>query len=263
MRNNGYGQFACYYDLLTQNVGYEERGRYFHQILEQYGKRSGILVDLACGTGSLSEFFAGLGYEVIGVDASEDMLEIAQEKKLESGSDVLYLCQRMQELDLFGTVDVVLCALDSLNHITEESELRQVLERVSLFLNEDALFVFDVNTVYKHEAILADQTFVYDLDEVYCVWQNRLREQHLVEITLDLFEYDSEQDVYERYQECFAERAYEAEKLAGWLEEAGLEILAIYGDDSFAPPEENTQRAVYVCRNRYCKNRRAEETEEM
>lgn len=254
-----YENFAASYDQLTANVDYEARGRYFHSILLQYGKEGGILLDLACGTGTLSEYFAGLGYDVIGVDSSEEMLSLAMEKKMESQSSCIYLCQKMQELDLFGTVDIVVCALDSLNHITQPEELAQALDRVSLFLNENALMVFDVNTVYKHEQVLGNSTFVYDCPDVYCVWQNTLRDGHVVEIDLDLFEYDGENDCYYRSEEHFSERAYSHEELCRMLDQAGLEVAAVYGDDSFDPPGETTQRAVYVVKNRVCRNHAAEE----
>lgn len=250
----GYQAFAGYYDELTGNVDYEKRGCYFWDIMKQHRKTSGILVDLACGTGTLSEFFARLNYDVIGVDASEDMLAEAIEKKYDSGSDIIYLNQRMEELDLFGTVDIVICALDSLNHITQEDALQQVFERISLFMNEDALLIFDVNTVYKHEIVLANHTFVYDCDGVYCVWQNTLKEQHLVDIHLDIFEYDEEEDCYYRNQEDFSERAYTHEQICSWLEQAGLILEAVYDGDSFNPPKEDSQRVVYVAKNRECKN---------
>lgn len=254
-----YVAFAECYDELTGNVDYEKRGQYFHTILKKYGKEKGILLDLACGTGSLSEFFARLNYDVIGVDASEEMLAVAQEKKYESGSNIIYLCQRMEELNLFGTVDIVICALDSINHVVDPEKVQQIFERVSLFLDEDALFIFDVNTVYKHERVLADNTFVYDVDSVYCVWQNHLLPDHVVQMDLDLFSYDEENDCYYREQESFCERAYSEEELASFLEHAGFEVLARYGDDTFALPEETTQRVIYVVRNRFCKNARPEE----
>lgn len=254
-----YTCFASYYDRLTANVDDEMRGNYLLRILEQQGKQSGILLDLACGTGRLSEFFARRHYDVIGVDASEEMLGEAMEQKLQSGSDIVYLCQRMEELNLFGTVDVVLCALDSLNHITDQKLLRQVFERVSLFLNPDAVFIFDVNTVYKHEKVLRNNTFVYDLDEVYCVWQNRLLANHVVEITLDLFAYDEENDCYDRMGEQFEERAYDDMELTQMAEAAGFEVLHRYAENTFDPPVADTERVVYVLRNTVCKNAIPEE----
>lgn len=258
MVNNAFGScyenFAPFYDELTGNIDYEKRGAYFHSIMKRHHKEKGILLDLACGTGSLSEFFARLNYDVIGVDASEEMLAVAMEKKFQSGSNVIYLRQSMQELDLFGTVDIVICALDSLNHITDQEELRQIFERISLFLNEDALFIFDMNTVYKHEKILGDETFVYDADSVYCVWQNRLLADHVVDIELDLFEYDEENDCYYRSQEAFSERAYPRETIVSMLDQAGFELLEEYEGDTFSSPGDQTQRVVYVVRNRFCKN---------
>lgn len=249
-----YENFAPFYDELTGNIDYEKRGHYFHSIMKRYQKEKGILLDLACGTGSLSEFFARLNYDVVGVDASEEMLSVAMEKKFETGSDVVYLRQRMEELDLFGTVDIVLCVLDSLNHITDPETLGNVFERISLFLNEDALFIFDMNTVYKHDRILGNETFVYDADSVYCVWQNRLLPEHIVEIELDLFQYDEENDCYYRSQESFSERAYSRETVLSFLTRAGFELLEEYEGDTFSPPGPETQRTVYVARNRVCKN---------
>ena len=257
MSNSGYGEFAYHYDALTQNIDYQKRGDYFHQIMLEQEKTSGILVDLACGTGSLSEYFARLGYDVIGIDSSEDMLEIAQEKKFETQSDIIYLCQTMQNLDLFGTVDIVLCALDSLNHVIKEEEIQQIFNRISLFLNQDSLFIFDVNTVYKHQEILGNHTFIYDLDDVYCVWQNRLSENHIVDITLDIFEYDSEQDSYQRFQEEFCERAYTEQQLKSMLDQADFEVIHIYADDTWDEPCETSQRLIFVCKNRICKNNEA------
>ncbi|MGI5958683.1 MAG: class I SAM-dependent DNA methyltransferase [Massiliimalia sp.] len=257
--STNYENFAASYDELTRNVDYEARGEYFHRILRQYGKDHGILLDLACGTGTLSEYFAAQGYDVIGVDSSEEMLNLALEKKMESQSNVMYLCQQMQQLDLFGTVDIVICALDSLNHLADLEEVAQTLDRVSLFLNENGLVVFDVNTIYKHEQVLGNHTFVYDCPDVYCVWQNTLQDNHVVQIDLDLFEYDEENDCYYRSEEHFCERAYSHEELCSVLEQTGFELLAVYGDDSFDPPEETTQRAVYVLRNRFCRNHAAEE----
>jgi len=250
-----YESFASFYDELTGNVDYEAWGSYLHRLLLAEGKDKGILLDLACGTGTLCEFFAKRGYEVIGVDASEEMLSEAIEKKMDSGSNVLYLCQRMQELDLFGTIDLVICTLDSFNHITDPEELKAVFERISLFLNPDARMIFDVNTVYKHEKVLADNTFVYDMEEVYCVWQSQLSDHHQVDLTLDFFAYDEETDSYYRTQEAFSEKAYTDEELTAMAEAAGFSVLRRYAELTEDPPEEITERVVYLLKNTQCKNK--------
>lgn len=252
--NNGYEFFAGVYDELTGNVDYKKRGDYFHKIMLKNGKKDGIVVDLACGTGSLSEYFARLNYDVVGIDCSEDMLSVAIDKKMQSQSDIIYLNQRMQDLDLFGTVDIVICALDSINHITNDDEVKQVFERVSLFLNEDSLFIFDVNTIYKHQHILNNNTYVYDCENVYCVWQNKNLGHNIIEINLDIFEYDKEEDVYYKEQETFCEKAYSIDELKKWLDDAGFDVLNVYADDTFEDVKQDTQRAVFVAKNRECKN---------
>ena len=137
----GYGAFAWYYDELTENVSYQKRADYFLQLIEKFGSSGPIVLDLACGTGSLSMELAQRGCDVIGVDASEDMLSVAQEKAMEHPEwDILYLCQSMTELDLFGTVDTTICALDSINHLTDPRQVQQTFQKVSLFTAPGGLF---------------------------------------------------------------------------------------------------------------------------
>lgn len=244
-----YQYFAPYYDILTSNIPYRKRGEYFHAILNQYGKHNGILVDLACGTGSLSEVMASLGYDVIGIDSSYEMLSEAMNKRYESGHDIMYLCQDMTRLDLYGTMDVCICALDSINHVCDEAAVQAIFDNVSLFLHPDGIFIFDVNTIYKHRQVLANNTFVYDYDEVYCVWQNTLRPDNVtVDITLDIF-CKNEDNTYDKFCEEFSERAYSHEEILSFLRKTDMELLCVYGDDTFEPPTETTQRAIYVVKS--------------
>ncbi len=245
-----YESFAGVYDALTSNVDYAAMGGFLCRLLAENGAETGILLDLACGTGTLSALFAKHGYEVIGVDSSEEMLALAQEKRIEEGFDALFLCQRMEELDLFGTVDAAVCTLDSLNHITDENALAEALRRVALFMNDGGVFLFDVNTPYKHAHVLGNHTFVYDLDEVYCVWQNSFDENtQTTAITLDLFAADEAEDgVYFRETEEFAERAWPPELLAEHLRNVRFEVLHILDADTHAALTETSERALFVCK---------------
>lgn len=245
-----YSRFAEYYDVLTKNICYKERAAYFNTLIERFGGKSGgILLDLACGTGSLSEEFTKLGYDVIGVDNSQEMLSVALEKKLDSDLPIQYLHQNMTKLDMFGTIDITICALDSLNHLPNLDAVKATAERVSLFTNPGGLFIFDVNTPYKHEKVLANNTFVYDTNEVYCVWQNTYFEENCrVEINMDFFERKGE--LYSRSEENFSEVAFPTEQLDAVLEEAGFEVLAHYDLDTTNAPKKGTEKIVYLCRKR-------------
>ena len=243
---SGYRIFSQFYDNLTFNVDYEKRAEYLQSILSLWGHEPGLALDLACGTGSLTVALKQRGWDIFGVDGSQDMLTVAMDKAYEKELNMLFLCQRMEKLDLYGTIDTCVCTLDSLNHITDQAKLQTALDRVALFMNPEGLFVFDVNTVYKHQRILADNTFVYDTDEVYCVWQNSLEENNIVRIELDLFEKEGE--VYLRRSECFRERAYEIGELKRMLTQAGFETLAVYRDMTTEPLRDDSDRAVFVAR---------------
>lgn len=245
---SSYSVFAKYYDDLTANIDYKKRGEYFHGIIKKYNKTdNNILLDLGCGTGSLSEVLAELGYDVIGVDNSMEMLGIAMDKKFEKNLPIQYLCQDMREIDMFGTVGITVCALDSINHLDSLEDVKKVFQKVSLFAEPKGLFIFDINTIYKHREILADNTFTYETDDVYCVWENSLNpDTDEVSINLEFFERDG--DIYRRTSEQFSEKAYNLEVIENLLAESGLEILAEYDDDSFNPPKETSQRIVMVTR---------------
>lgn len=166
-----YGVFSEFYDALTANVSYDTVSQVLSSLLTRYGKSRGLLLDLACGTGSVSVRMAQKGYEVIVVDLSPEMLSEAQNKAYSAGQNILFLCQDMTALDLYGTVDAAVCTLDGLCHLPDEESVFAALRKVSLFMNPGGVFLFDINSVYKHRAVLGNNTFVYDTDDVYCVWQ--------------------------------------------------------------------------------------------
>ena len=245
---SGYRSFSYFYDMLTENISYKQRAEYFDMLIKKHGGKKNLLLDLACGTGSLSEEMSRLGYDVIGVDGSEEMLNSAIEKKLESGLNIQYLCQDMTKLDMFGTIDVTICALDSLNHLPDLVAIEKTVQRVSLFCEPSGLFIFDVNTPYKHKHVLGNNTFVYDMDEVYCVWQNTYSEQNnLVEMSLDFFE-RQENGSYKRYEDSFSEIAFDEKVIDDILIRSGFEIAAKYDYDTVLPSKPDSEKIVYAAR---------------
>lgn len=243
----GYSAFSRYYDILMAGVDYRSRAEYLLSLLKHLGHEPGLTLDLACGTGSLTLELQRLGIDVYGADASADMLSQAREKCADAGADILFLCQKMQELDLYGTVNTVFCTLDSVNHLQGRDEVRRAFQRVSLFLEPCGYFVFDMNTLYKHEKILGNHTFVYDTAPVYCVWQNRcVAGSGRVDISLDFFERDGK--VYRRSKEHFSEFAYPMEQVESWLRECGFSEIHMFKEMSMKPPSEDSQRIVIAAK---------------
>ena len=244
--SNSYRKFAEYYDILTENVDYKSRMDEINSMFQKYSDNTDekILLDLACGTGSMSEEAEKLGYDVIGVDCSEEMLFEAVNKKYEKALDIQYVKQDMRKLDLYGGVDITICILDSLNHLSGFEDVKKVFERVFMFTNEGGLFIFDMNTPYKHRNVLADNAFIFETEDVFVAWENEFSEKDCkVDITLNFFE--KTHNNYKRYTENFSELAYEKEDIIKACEEVGfklMEIIPKYEQESDEQPE----RIVYV-----------------
>lgn len=242
--------FARCYDALTADVDYRGQGALLKSLIERYGGRFRLVLDLACGTGSLAAVLSRLGAEVIGVDGSREMLAQAAAKSGGETPPILYLCQEMEELDLYGTVDATLCTLDSLNHLPGREALRRVFRRVRLFTEPGGLFLFDMNTPFKHESVLGNNTFIRETEELFCVWQNTfVPANYCVEIELDLFVRGSN-GRYDRYRESFREYAYPTGEVRALLEEEGFELLGLRGDYNNSQPGPEEQRVLYIARRK-------------
>lgn len=245
-----YSSFASVYDDLTFNVDYEKRAEYIMSILKDNNIEDGLLLDLACGTGSLSVEFAKKGFEVIATDSSADMLMEAQNKAFSEGLSIMFLCQKMQETDLYGTVRAIVCSLDSINHLENIEEVRKTFSVLKNFIDDGGIMIFDVNTLYKHRKVLGNNTFIYDEKNVYCVWQNRLfSDNKTVGINLDFFVKNGTS--YERFNECFNETAFSDEEITDAVENAGFRVIRRYADLSCSQPEADTERVYYVIRREY------------
>jgi len=241
-----YNEFAAFYDRFITPVDYKARASYFNKIIKEHiGERHCLLLDLACGTASLSIELSKLGYEVIAVDASEQMLSLAQQKCWQTEESILFLNQRMETLDLYGTINACVCALDSLNHLTDIRALERAISRVSLFLEPGGVFVFDMNTPYKHKELLGDNSYVYEHGDTVCVWRNRTDDDLLTEITLDFFTQQKD-GRYIRTGESFSERAYDAETVEKLLSKCGMRLESLYRADTFESADEKTDRYIFV-----------------
>lgn len=241
---SSYFNLAAYYDILTSNISYSDRCKYFDGIIRRYGGKSkGVLLDLGCGTGTLCEEFSKCGYDVIGLDASVEMLSVASSKKQ---NDILYICQDMRDISLYNNVDIVVCALDGINHLLTENDVKKCFDSVYENINDEGLFIFDVNTIYKHQNIMANNSFVYDFDNIYCVWSSTFCEDNIVNIDIDLFSGDGK--LYSRSGESFSERAYNIEVLDELLKNAGFTVLNHYDWDSDSKPHEKSEKIIFIAK---------------
>ncbi len=241
---SGYSDFGNFYDILNGDIDYSSLADFYENCFKKYLSKPQIILDLACGTGDLSLELSDRGYEVIGVDSSSEMLNFAMKKG--EGKDILFLNQSANELDLFGTVQGAICNLDSINHF-EPEVLPEIIKKVALFLEKDCLFIFDVNTPYKFQNVLGSNTFIYDLPELYAVWDNYF-EDDVLDIHLDFFK--KEGDTYCRFEDDFCEYCYNETYLHKILEECGFEILEITADFTMNKPKDDTQRIHYITRKR-------------
>ena len=245
-----YTSFAAFYDSLQSDVMYEQRAGYIAELFKKYDRLPTQLLDVACGTGGFSLQFAKMGMAVTAADPSPEMLLVAQKKASATDLDIMLVCQSARDTKLPYAVDGAVCCLDSINHIIDKRELKASFRAVAAAVKDGGLFIFDVNTPFKHRNILSGNTFVIENDDVYCVWQNSDCEKNgIVGICLDFFGKDAD-GKYIRTTEEFAERAYTDEEIRDMLEPAGLEMVAVLGDMSFKAPKACDERVIYVTKKR-------------
>ena len=218
-----YTSFAYVYDTFMDNVPYGEWARHIREKLCEHGVTDGIVLDLGCGTGTMTERLAGYGYDMIGVDNSEEMLELAMEKKTESGYDILYLLQDMRGFELYGTVRAVVSVCDSVNYITEPDELEEVFRLVNNYLDPKGIFLFDFNTVHKYRDVIGDSTIAEDRGVCSFIWDNRYYEKEQInEYDLTLFiaeDFNPMENAYVSERTADSEDALLSEEGAGDLED--------------------------------------------
>ena len=245
---DAYTSFAAVYDTFMDNIPYEEWKSYLEELLKEYGVQDGLVLDLGCGTGTMTELLAADGYDMIGVDNSEEMLAEAMEKRVESGHDILYLLQDMQEFELYGTVRAVVSVCDSLNYITEEEELEHVFALVNNYLDPQGIFLFDMNTVYKYQTMIGNTTIAENRDEGSFIWENSYDEETGIN-TYELALFIPREDgLYEKDEEVHYQRAYPLEKIKELIGKAGMELLAVYDAYTLEPPKEDSGRLTFVVR---------------
>lgn len=245
-----YTNFAEVYDLFMDNIPYEDWCSYVTGLLKEHGVKDGLVLNLGCGTGSLTELLADAGYDMIGVDNSEDMLQIAMDKRAESGKDILYLMQDMREFELYGTVRAVLSICDCINYILEYRDLVEVFRLVNNYLDPGGVFIFDLNTVYKYEKVMGDTTIAEDREECSFIWDNYYDgDTKINEYDLSLFIREKE-DLYRKYTETHYQRAFTIGEIREALKEAGLEFLEAYDAFTRNPVKETSERIYLIARER-------------
>lgn len=243
-----YEGFAEVYDLFMDNIPYKDWCEYVAGLLKDYGINDGLVLDLGCGTGSLTELLSERGYDMIGVDSSEDMLQIAMDKRAESGNDILYLMQDMRKFELYGTVRAVISICDCMNYILEQEELTQVFKLVNNYLDPGGIFVFDLNTVYKYETLMGDSTIAEDREECSFIWDNFYdKETGINEYGLSLF-IRQEDDLYRKHTEYHYQRAYTMDEIKQAIKDSGMEFLEAYDAFTRMPVKENSERIYIVAR---------------
>jgi len=264
---NAYTGFAKVYETFMDNIPYEEWTNYIKDMLTEYGVAKGsLLCELGCGTGSMTRRLAEAGYDMIGIDLSEEMLDIARYEHPECEQDILYLNQDMREFELYGTVAAVISLCDSMNYLTSEEDLLQVFKLVNNYLDPGGYFIFDMKTEYHYEKLMGNRTIVDNREDCSLIWENFYdKEKQLNQYDITIYakaefekEDEDEEDMpplFERMEESHVQRAYSVEKIKELLEKAGLEFVAVYGDGTKDEPKPEDGRIYFVARETYQENK--------
>lgn len=245
-----YSNFAFYYDRLMKDVDYCKWADYIEELFRRHNSGPSMILDLGCGTGSFCIEMARRGYEMIGIDLSTEMLSCAKAKALKNELDILYLNQDIASFELYGTVDAIVCLMDSLNYVTYKNDVKRVLKLVKNYLNPGGLFIFDLNSRYKLEHILGDNVFCGNDSDVSYIWQNSFdKAKSLCRFELTFFADDNGR--YKRFDEEHYERAYDVGEMRKMIKSAGLQFAGAYHEFSFRAPSKNSERIFFICKKTF------------
>ncbi|MCR5153253.1 MAG: class I SAM-dependent methyltransferase [Lachnospiraceae bacterium] len=258
---NAYTGFATVYEKFMDNVPYKEWTKYLCGLLKEYNVKEGSLIcELGCGTGTVTRLLKKAGFDMIGIDLSEEMLDIARYDHEEESEGILYLNQDMREFELYGTVAAVVSICDCMNYITSEEDLLRVFKLVNNYLDPRGVFIFDMNTIYKYETIIGDRVIAENRDDASLIWENYYDKETQInqyDITIynkvefeDGDEEDEETPLFERYEETHLQKGYTVEKIKELLETAGMEFVAVYGALTREEPKEDCERVYFVAREK-------------
>ena len=221
--------FAEVYDKFMDNVPYDEWTKYLVGLLKENGVKEGIVAELGCGTGNITDRLKAAGYDMIGIDNSAEMLQVAAEKD----SDILYLCQDMREFELYGTAAAFVCICDGMNYILDKADLVKVFKLVNTFLDTNGVFIFDLNTIYKYENLLAENVITENRENMSFIWENY---------------YDRR---FFRFDEVHYQKGYTVDEIKEAVEEAGMEFVAVYDAFSKDAPKPDSERVYFIAREKY------------
>lgn len=267
-----YTDFASVYDIFMDDTPYKEWADFLEELIETYGisrpvcpqrddekeperaenvleSEKNLVLDLGCGTGTLTELLSQKGYDMIGVDNSQEMLNIALRKREETGSEILYLCQDMRELDLYSTIGTVISVCDSVNYLLDNEDVEDTFGLVNNYLYPGGLFIFDFNTLYKYETVIGDTTIAENREDCSFIWENYFHEEEAVnEYDLTIFAREKESPLFRRFTETHFQRGYTLAEMTGFVEKAGMEVVLTLDADTHSAPTETSERIYVIAR---------------
>lgn len=242
-----YKNFAEVYDIFMADIPYQKWAIYIEKIFEKFNYKPKSIVELGCGTGNFTTILSKNGYQITGIDSSCEMLAKAKEKSILQNLNILYLNQDMRKFELHNPVNCILSVCDSINYILEENDLLKVFKLVNTYLNSNGLFIFDINSIYKFESILSNNTFSETTESSAYTLENYYDKEEMInEYYTNFFIKDKNTSLYNRFEEIHYEKAYSIEKIKELLKKSGLNILGIYDELTFNIPNEKSQRIFFV-----------------
>lgn len=262
--DQAYTSFAWVYDTFMDNIPYDDWTDYLKELLLEYGVKDGLLLDLGCGTGNMTERMAGVGYDMIGIDNSEDMLTEAREKymdlmaesmtfseeeSLDTTPQIMYLLQDMRSFELYGTVAAAYSVCDSMNYILEKEDLKKVFHLVNNYLDPEGIFIFDFKTPYYYKYITGNKTFADNREDCSFIWENSFDEEAMVNIydmTIFVNADEEEEDSFVRYRETHYQKAWSVADFEEAAKAGGMKVLAVYDAFTHDAPREDSERIYMI-----------------